>query len=127
MKWATCYSLQSLIPNKHQAYLCKSFFKESGVFGPEVLGVNVFRLGVLACQHATPNGAVAYDPYAKLSAHWDQIFLQPTAPSDWLSRGCPVMLPHEVQCLHVPLKHVAGHVSVSNGFQQPVQQQHSKL
>ena len=68
-------------------HLCKSFFNKSGVVGPPVVRVNVFRLGVLACQHATPNGTVTHNSYTKLSAYWDQIFLQATAHSDWLSRG----------------------------------------
>ena len=76
------YSVKAFDQNKHQAHLCKSFFKESGVLCPEVIGVNVFGLGVLSCQHATPNWAVAHNPYTKLSAHWDQIFLRAIAYTD---------------------------------------------
>ena len=76
------YSIEACVQNKHQAHLDRSFFKESGVLCPEVIGVDVFRLGVLSCQHAAPNGAVAHNPYTKLLAHWDQIFLQAIAYTD---------------------------------------------
>ena len=69
---------QSDKSSKHATHLCKSFFNEPWIRRPEVIGVDVFRLGIFACQHAT-DGTVAHNPNTKLSAHWHQIFLNSTS------------------------------------------------
>ena len=62
-------------------YLFKSLLEKPGVPSPEVSGIKILRLTVFTCQHAAPNGTVAHNSNAKLSAHRDQVFLQPPASS----------------------------------------------
>ena len=63
------------------AYLFKCCFEESGIVSPKITGVEFFCVRVLARQHASPNRAITHNPNAKLTANWNQVFLQAVANS----------------------------------------------